>query len=126
MASTQYTFDTVKPFNLSFNRYQMSDTSYLINSTITNTLSTPFTITGFSAYNIVPDFQETYNSFTEYFFYIVSNRPILLQPSKEYSHSCIIDGNLKEKTPLCSMCIQFRTPGHEEIRLNSSTISIDV
>lgn len=57
---------------------------------------------------------------------LIDSRPISLQSGKKYSHSCILDGTLKEKTSIGSICVQFRTPGHETIRLNSSAITIEV
>lgn len=61
----EYSFHSVKPFNLSFTRYQLSSTSYLINSTITNNLTKPLTITSVSVYNLISSMQEIYNSYSE-------------------------------------------------------------
>lgn len=66
--SSELSFQVVKPFSLAFTRYQLSNTSYLINSTITNNLSKPLTITNISIYNMASFVKESYNSFNEYCF----------------------------------------------------------
>lgn len=62
----EYSFLCVKPFSLAFIRYQLNDTSYLINSIIINNLSKPMTITHIRIDNLISSLQETYNSFSEY------------------------------------------------------------
>lgn len=62
----EYSFLSVKPFSLAFTRYQLNDTSYLINSIIINNLSKPMTITHIRIDNLISSLQETYNSFSEY------------------------------------------------------------
>ena len=123
----ELSFTTVKPFTLAFTRYPMSDTSYLIHSIITNNMKQPLTITKVEIYNLLPSLQETYNSFSEYYFhYIILSRPESIQSGKKYCHSCIVDGTLQPKSPFGSICIHFKIPGHEEIQLNSTSLLIDV
>lgn len=61
----EYSFLSVKPLSLAFTRYQLNDTSYLINSTVINNLSKPMTITHIRIDNLISSLQETYNSFSE-------------------------------------------------------------
>ena len=63
--SAEYAFSSVKPFDLVFSRVPLSDSSYLVNSTITNNLSTCLTLTRVALQTPQNSFQEEYNSFTE-------------------------------------------------------------
>ena len=53
-------------------------------------------------------------------------RPVSIQPGKELSHSCIVEGKLETNASIGALTIQFTSPGHEEIRLNSKTIQLEV
>ena len=64
-ASGEYSFSSIKPFDLVFSRVLLSDSSYLVNSTITNNLATCLTITRVALQTAQNSFQEDYNSFTE-------------------------------------------------------------
>ena len=63
--SGEYSFSSVKPFDLVFSRFLLSESTYLVNSTITNNLSTCLTLTQVAFQTPKNSFQEDYSSFTE-------------------------------------------------------------
>ena len=110
-----YSFLSVKPFDLAFSRFQLSENNYVINSTLTNRLPTEMIIT--KIYLQVPTkaIEVTYNSFSE---------PAHVKPGAKYSHLCIVEAVPQEGVSLGALGIHFITKGHKEIGLNSSMVTI--
>ncbi|KAK8816304.1 hypothetical protein WA556_001249 [Blastocystis sp. ATCC 50177/Nand II] len=114
-ASGEYSFSSIKPFDLVFSRIPLSDSSCLVNSTITNNLATCLTITRVALQTAQNSFQEDYNSFTE---------PQHIQPKCKFSHVSIVKGQVQKDVPLGSLAIHFTVPGHGVMGLNSTTIVV--
>ena len=126
-ASGEYSFSSIKPFDLVFSRTPLSDSSCLVNSTITNNLATCLTITRVALQTAQNSFQEDYNSFTELWRgELVTNRPQHIQPKCKFSHVSIVKGQVQKDAPLGSLAIHFTVPGHGVMGLNSTTIVVAV
>ena len=126
-ASGEYSFSSIKPFDLVFSRIPLSDSSCLVNSTITNNLATCLTITRVALQTAQNSFQEDYNSFTESWRgELVTNRPQHIQPKCKFSHVSIVKGQVQKDAPLGSLAIHFTVPGHGVMGLNSTTIVVAV
>lgn len=126
-ASGEYSFSSIKPFDLVFSRIPLSDSSCLVNSTITNNLATCLTITRVALQTAQNSFQEDYNSFTELWRgELVTNRPQHIQPKCKFSHVSIVKGQVQKDAPLGSLAIHFTVPGHGVMGLNSTTIVVAV
>lgn len=127
VASAAYAFSSVKPFDLVFSRTLLSDASYLVNSTITNRLSTCLTLTSVRLQTPSDAFQETFNSLTKCVLAsAITRRPQSLQPGCQFSHISIVEGPLAKDTPLGSLAIHFTAQGHSTVGLNSTTIVVAV
>lgn len=127
VVSADYTFSSVKPFDLVFSRTLLSDASYLVNSTITNRLSTCLTLTSVRLQIPSDAFQETFNSLIKCLpAPVLTSRPQSLQPGCQFSHISIVEGPLAKDTPLGSLAIHFTAQGYSTVGLNSTTIVVAV
>ncbi|KAK8806006.1 hypothetical protein WA171_007092 [Blastocystis sp. BT1] len=116
VASANLSFESIKPFDLAFSRFQLNSDSYMINTTLTNRLSTPMMIHSLFLMESAKEKMDTvFNSCTS---------SIHLQPGSKLSHILIVKGRIIEGDSIGSLGIHFTAPGHQEIGLNSTPIVV--